>query len=173
MTGRRITASSIVVPGVGQPETRATVQQGAAHLEQVAHDQEIRELGDRSVRIAIDGDDRAGRLHPDLVLDRAADPKRQVELGLDDLARLPDLLAVTDPARVDRGACCPDDAIELVGEPDETEPVRPADSTPPATMIFALRRAQPGLDPLEHPHGGDRPAARVEWRRPVDPPARL
>ena len=63
------------------------------------------------------------------MLDRAADPERQVELGLDDLARLADLLAVRDPARVDRRPCRADGAAERVGDvADDSEAVRPADA---------------------------------------------
>ena len=46
-----------------------------------------------AVRVAVDRDDRRRRLHAHLVLDRAADAEREVELGLDDLAGLADLLA--------------------------------------------------------------------------------
>ena len=97
-------------------------------LEQVADDDEVGELGDRGVRVAVDGDDRLGRLHPDLVLDRAADPEGEVELGLDDLAGLADLLGVRDPAGVDGRPRRPDGAAERVGDLlDDLEAVRAAD----------------------------------------------
>src|SRR5690606_36246734 len=56
---------------------------------------------DRRVRILVDGDDRAGGPHADLVLDRAGDPAGEVQLRGDVLARLPDLGRVRVPARVD------------------------------------------------------------------------
>src|SRR5258705_12201486 len=60
-------------------------------FEQVADHDEIGEVGDRRVGIAIDGDDGLGGLHADLVLDGATDPERQGELRLHDLACLADL----------------------------------------------------------------------------------
>ena len=75
--------------------------------------------------ITVDGHDRPRRPHPDLVLDRATDPEREVELGLDDLAGLPDLLAVRDPAGIDRRAGRPDGATELLRDLlDDPEAVR-------------------------------------------------
>src|SRR5688572_15117609 len=85
-------------------------------LVQVAHDAEVGELEDRRVRVLVDRDDVLRRLHADLVLDRAGDPHREVELRRDRLARLADLARVGEPARVDdragRGNC----AAERVGE---------------------------------------------------------
>ena len=116
----------------GQAESRPSAELGeerGTDLEQVADDDEVGELGDRRVRVAIDGDDRLGRLHPDLVLDRAADPEREVELRLHDLAGLADLLGVRDPAGVDRRARRTDRAAERLGELlDELEALRPADA---------------------------------------------
>ena len=57
-----------------------------------------------------------GRLHPDLVLDRAGDPEGEVERGLHDLAGLADLLGVRDPARVDGRPRRADGAAERLGE---------------------------------------------------------
>ena len=63
------------------------------------------------------------------MLDRAADPEREVELRLDDLAGLADLLGVRDPARIDRRTRRADRAAERRGElADEREPVRAADA---------------------------------------------
>src|SRR5262245_3685893 len=60
-------------------------------LMKVADDAEVGEVEDRRVRILVDGDDHAGALHPDLVLDRAGDAERDVELRRHRLARLPHL----------------------------------------------------------------------------------
>src|SRR4029079_12657206 len=65
----------------------------------------------------------------DLVLDGAADAERQIELRLDDLAGLPALLGVGDPARIDGGPGGADRAAQLRGELlDDPEPVRSADA---------------------------------------------
>ena len=130
--GRR-TASSVTVrsPAPLSPTARGAGRRAPADLEQVADDDHVRELGDRRVRVAVDRDDRPGRLHPDLVLDRPADAEREVQLRLDDLAGLADLLAVRDPAGIDRGARRADRAAERLGELlDEREAVGSAD---PAT----------------------------------------
>ena len=63
------------------------------------------------------------------MLDRAADPEREVELGLDDLAGLADLLGVRDPAGVDGRPRRPDRAAERLRELlDELEALRAADA---------------------------------------------
>ncbi len=49
-------------------------------LVQVADDAEVGEVEDGRVRVLVDRDDRAGVLHAHLVLDRARDPERDVEL---------------------------------------------------------------------------------------------
>src|SRR5688572_28341138 len=101
-----------------------------ADLDEIADHDHIREVSDRRVRIAVDRDDRGGGLHADLVLDGAADAHREVELGLHDLARLADLLAVRDPARIDRGSRRSHRATEGFGEVcDEPETFRPTDAT--------------------------------------------
>ena len=51
-------------------------EQRLADLEQVPDDEQVGELGDRRIRVSVDRDDRAGRSHPDLVLDGTADPER-------------------------------------------------------------------------------------------------
>src|ERR671914_672842 len=61
---------------------------------QVADDAEVGVLEDRRVRVLVDGDDHVRGLHPDLVLDRAGDTARDVELGRDRLAGLADLRRV-------------------------------------------------------------------------------
>src|SRR5687768_15312136 len=73
-------------------------------LVQVADHAEVGELEDRRVRVLVDREDVLGALHPDLVLDRARDPRRQVELRRDRLAGLADLSGVGVPACVDHGA---------------------------------------------------------------------
>ena len=99
-------------PAAQPARARSAASSAGADLEQVADDDQVGELGDRRVRVAVDRDDRLGGLHPDLVLDRAADPEREVERRLHDLAGLADLLGVRDPARVDRGPGRPDRAAE-------------------------------------------------------------
>src|SRR4029079_18017105 len=87
------------------------------------------ELGDRRVRIPVDGDDRLGGLHPDLVLDRAADAERKVQLWFHDLAGLADLLRVGDPAGVDGRPGRADGPAQRLRELlDELEPVRAPDA---------------------------------------------
>src|SRR4051812_42139145 len=49
-------------------------------LVEVAHDAQVGELEDRGVGVLVDRDDVLRGLHADLVLDRAGDPRRQVEL---------------------------------------------------------------------------------------------
>src|SRR3954447_6324112 len=70
-------------------------------LVEVADDPEVGELEDRSVRVLVDRDDVLRVLHADLVLDRAGDPRGQVQLRRDGLARLADLRRVGVPAGVD------------------------------------------------------------------------
>ena len=155
-------------------------QERGTDLEQVADDDEVGELGDRRVRVAVDGDDRLRGLHPDLVLDRAADAEREVELRLDDLAGLADLLGVRDPAGVDRRARRPDRAAERLGDLlDELEALRAADAAAAGDDDPRLldRGGRAGLrDPLDD---RDRAAARarrsastvLDLARPT-PPAR-
>src|SRR3954447_23864908 len=78
----------------------------------VADHSEVAELEDRRVRILVDRDDRAGALHADLVLDRARDAERDVELRRDGLAGLADLRGVWIPAGVDDGTGRADRAAE-------------------------------------------------------------
>ena len=67
----------------------------------VADDAEIRELEDRRIRVLVDRDDHPGALHADLVLDRARDAARDVELRRHRLAGLANLGRVRVPAGVD------------------------------------------------------------------------
>ena len=85
-------------------------------LVQVADDAEVGELEDRGVRVLVDGHDVLGALHADLVLDRAGDARREVELRRHGLARLADLGGVGVPARVDHRAGRRDGAAERAGE---------------------------------------------------------
>src|SRR4051812_28193150 len=73
-------------------------------LVQVADDAQVAELEDRGVRVLVDRHDVLRGLHADLVLDRAGDAGRQVELRRDRLAGLADLGRVRVPAGVDHGA---------------------------------------------------------------------
>ena len=73
-------------------------------LVEVADDADVGELEDRRVRVLVDGDDRPGALHADLVLDGARDAGGDVELRRHGLARLADLGRVRVPAGVDDGA---------------------------------------------------------------------
>ena len=120
--------STRLAPSRGARERRPPA---GRDLEQVAHDDEVGEVDDRCIRIAVDGHDGARGLHADLVLDGAADADRDVEGGLDDLARLPDLLGIRQPAGIDDGAGAGDGATEGIREVlDDPEPVRSGD---PAT----------------------------------------
>ena len=85
-------------------------------LVDVADDAEVAEVEDRRVRVLVDGDDRAGALHADLVLDRARDAERDVELRRDGLAGLADLRRVRVPAGVDDRARRADRAAERLRE---------------------------------------------------------
>ena len=60
-------------------------------LVEVADHAEVAELEDRGVLVLVDRQDVLRALHPDLVLDRAGDPERQVQVRRNGLARLPDL----------------------------------------------------------------------------------
>src|SRR5919206_2171727 len=85
-------------------------------LVQVADDAEVGELEDRGVRVLVDRHDVVRALHADLVLDRARDAGRQVELRRDGLAGLADLRGVRVPAGVDHGTGRGDGAAERAGQ---------------------------------------------------------
>ena len=83
---------------------------------------EVGEFEDRRVGVLVDRDDVLRALHPDLVLDRAGDARREVQLRRDRLAGLADLRRVGVPAGVDHrarggdGALPPNAAGELLGQ---------------------------------------------------------
>src|SRR3954468_471393 len=113
MSGRARPAVPARVSGCGGSGLGAELlEQRSTDLEEVADDEHVGELRDGCIRVAVDRDDRGRGLHPDLVLDRARDAHRQVELWLRNLARLADLRGVRDPARIDRGAGRPYRATE-------------------------------------------------------------
>src|SRR5215218_9596540 len=85
-------------------------------LVEVADHAEVRELEDRRVLVLVDRDDVLGALHADLVLDRAGDARREVELRRDRLAGLADLRGVRVPAGVDDRARGRYSAAERVRE---------------------------------------------------------
>ena len=85
-------------------------------LVQVADDAEVGELEDRRVAVLVDRDDGSGALHADLVLDRAGDADRDVELRRHRLPGLADLCRVRVPARVDDRARGGDGTAERLGE---------------------------------------------------------
>src|SRR4051794_19880843 len=85
-------------------------------LVEIADHAEVGELEDRRVGVLVDRDDVLARLHADLVLDRSADARREVELRRDGLARLADLGGVRVPARIDDRAGRGDRAAERAGE---------------------------------------------------------
>src|SRR3954469_1178003 len=124
--GNRTAISILTVPRARSARPGAQAfDKSRPDLEQVAHDEQVREIGDGRVDVAIDGDDGRRRSHPDLVLDGAADPEREVQLGLDDLPGLADLLAIRDPAGIDCRTRRPDRSAERVCDlPHEREAVR-------------------------------------------------
>src|SRR3954452_8396565 len=84
-------------------------------LVEVADDAEVGELEDRGVCVLVDGHDVLRGLHADLVLDRAGDARRQVQLRRDGLARLADLRRVRVPAGVDHRAGGGDGGVAAEG----------------------------------------------------------
>src|SRR5579862_2143115 len=85
-------------------------------LVHVADDAEVGELEDRRVGVLVDRDDDVRALHAHLVLDRAGDAERDVELRRDCLPGLADLRRVRIPAGVDDGARRADGASESARE---------------------------------------------------------
>jgi hypothetical protein len=67
---------------------------------QVTDDAQVSYVEDRGLGVLADGHDGLRRLHPGPVLDGTGNADRQVELGRDGLARLPDLVGLRVPARV-------------------------------------------------------------------------
>src|SRR4051812_15720725 len=85
-------------------------------LVQVTDDAEVGELEDRRVLVLVDRDDVLARLHADLVLDRARDAGREVQLRRNGLAGLADLGRVRVPAGVDDRARGGNRPAERLGE---------------------------------------------------------
>src|SRR3954449_2157661 len=85
-------------------------------LVEVADHAEVGELEDRRVRVLVDGEDVLGALHSDLVLDRARDSRREIELRRDRLPGLADLRRVRVPAGVDHGTRRSNGAAESARE---------------------------------------------------------
>src|SRR3954447_16850403 len=85
-------------------------------LVQISDHTEVGELEDRRVLVLVDRDDVLRGLHTDLVLDRARDAEREVELRCDRLTGLADLRGVGVPARVDDRARRGHGAAECAGE---------------------------------------------------------
>ena len=107
-------------------------------LLEVADDAEVGEVENRSVRVLVDRDDRPRPLHPDLVLDRAGDAERDVELRRDGLPRLPDLRRVRVPAGIHHRAGRCDRAAERRRQRLAIEkPSGPPSPRPPATITSA------------------------------------
>src|SRR3954471_7304802 len=94
-TGMRRSAALLRLHGLGELRQ---------DLVEIADDPEVGELEDRRVRVLVDREDVLRVLHADLVLDRARDPGREIQLRSDRLARLADLRGVRVPAGVDNGA---------------------------------------------------------------------
>src|SRR3954453_23494005 len=84
-------------------------------LVEVADDAEVGELEDRRVGVLVDGHDVLRGLHADLVLDRAGDARREVQLRRGGLARLADLRRVRVPAGVDHRAGRGDGGVAAEG----------------------------------------------------------
>ena len=111
-------------------EARGAHQQGGADLEQVAHHEQVGELGDGRVRVAVDGDDRLGGLHARPGAGWRPDRRApRYSSGLTILPVWPICWAYGIQPGVHGGARRPDGPAEHVGElPDDGEPVRPADA---------------------------------------------
>src|SRR4051794_29289500 len=84
-------------------------------LVEVSDDAEVGELEDRGVRVLVDRHDVLRGLHADLVLDRAGDARREVQLRGDRLAGLTDLGSVRVPAGVDDRAGRGDGGVPAEG----------------------------------------------------------
>src|SRR2546429_1407332 len=82
--------------------------EGRHDLENVADDAVVGNFEDGGVRIFVDGDDGAGALHADDVLNRAADSQGQIEFRRDGLAGAADLALHGEPAFVANGTRCGD-----------------------------------------------------------------
>lgn len=67
----------------------------------------------------VDRDNSLAILHARKMLNRSTDPDSNVQLRRNDLARLPDLLAVIGVPAVDRSAGSPDSSCESIGEGED------------------------------------------------------
>src|SRR5450759_1059628 len=109
-------------------------------LEKVAHDAVGRDLEDRRLGILVDGHDDLRRAHAREVLDRAGDTARDVEGRRDDLAGLPHLVLVPDPARVHRGARGAQRGAQLVAQRTQHGPaLGPLEAAPASTFTTFAR----------------------------------
>ena len=164
-------------PGQATPyAARTSSASFGATCVQVADDAEVGEVEDRRVRVLVDRDDRAGVLHAHLVLDRAGDAERDVELRRDRLARLADLGRVRVPARVDDGSRRGDRAAERRGELlGQLEALGRAEAAPAGddhVGILDRRPARLLLRLLDHPRRRrevPRASRRQSWTVAVPP----
>src|SRR3954452_7526362 len=127
-------------------------------LVEVPDHAEVGELEDRGVGVLVDRDDVLRGLHPDLVLDRAGDARREVQLRRDGLARLPDLGGVRVPARVDDRAGRRDGSAEGAGEVlERLEALLVAQPAAPGDERLGVLDVHVGaalLAALDHPRAG-------------------
>ena len=86
------------------------------NIEKVPDDTEVGDLEDRSIRVIADGDDMAGRLHADGVVDRAGHAKPDVQVRRNGHTRLTDLKGSRRPALVADDTGRTDGGSELIGE---------------------------------------------------------
>src|SRR3954468_15330210 len=94
-------------------ERRAQLGQ---RLEQIGDEPVVGDLEDRRLAVLVDRDDRLAALHAGEVLNRAADPRRDVQVRSHHLAGLPDLEIVRHPPRITDRARSTDRRAELVSE---------------------------------------------------------
>ena len=109
---------------------------------QVADHRPVGVREDRRLRVVVDRADPLGALAAGDVLRRAADPARDVEVGADLRAGLPDLVGVGPPAGARRDARAADRRAEQSRELlDDREALRRADAALARTWRLALRGA--------------------------------
>ena len=138
---------------------RARARRASGDLVQIADDAEVGEVEDRRVRVLVDRDDRAGVLHADLVLDRAGDPERDVELRRDRLPGLADLRRIRVPPCVDDRARRRDGAAErcrqVLGQLEAVRATEPAPACDDDVGVLDRRPARLLVRTLDH-RGGSR-----------------